>query len=82
MVVGIPPPAAGIGLVVVLDVHEGREADLFEVGRTGDRSRFLTRLGEDREENSRQDGDDGDDDKQFDQSEASTPMQSIVHNRY
>jgi len=56
-------------LVVVVAVHDGSQRDLLEVGLAARLSRLLTRAGEDREEDRRQNGDDGDHDQQFDQRE-------------
>jgi hypothetical protein len=57
-------------LVVILGIHRHRRAKLFLVGEAGAGTRLLPRLGEDGEEDRRENGDDGDHHKQFDQRKA------------
>src|SRR5581483_3376306 len=59
-------------LVVVLGVHQDRQAELFQIAGAGDLARLMARLGEDRKENSRQYRYDGDNDEQFDQRKTAT----------
>src|SRR5262249_8705382 len=56
----LPGISQRIGLVEVLDIHHAARADVFEVAQTGDGARLLAGLGEDREEDSRQNRDNGD----------------------
>src|SRR5439155_21182779 len=46
-------------LIVVLNVHADRRADLPGIGQTAGLARLLSRLGEDGEENGSQDGNNG-----------------------
>jgi hypothetical protein len=55
---------------LVLHVHHLRIADLLTVRQAGDSARFFSRLGEDRKQDSREDGDYRDDDEQFNEGEA------------
>ena len=57
-------------VVVVLGVHHDRETHLLDVAQAGGLARFLTRAGEDGEQDGRQDRDDRDDDQQLDEREA------------
>src|SRR5262245_57347816 len=59
----------GKGFVVVLDIHGGRQAHLLIVAQAGGLPRLLTGLRKDREQNGRQDGDNGDNNEQLDQGE-------------
>ena len=58
------------GAVVVVDIHMSCKADLLLVGEAGGRARFRARPGEDRKQNSGQNGDNGDDNEQFDERKA------------
>ena len=55
------------GLVVILDIHPDRRADLAQVRDTGDLAGFLPRIREDRKKYRGEDRDYGDHNKQFDQ---------------
>ena len=67
---GLDDPLHSEHLVVVTDVHQGAEGELLEVAQAGGLARLFARLGEDGEQDRRQDGDDRDDDQQLDQGEA------------
>src|SRR5712691_7950830 len=69
------PPSAGIRqvLIVVLDVHLNGRADLLHVRKAARRARLFAGLGEDREKNRGQDGDDSNDDEKLDQGEGCGP---------
>ncbi len=56
--------------IEIVHIHVSRHADLFFVGEAGGLAGLLARLGEDREENGRQQRDNGDDDQQLYQGEA------------
>src|SRR5262249_2578942 len=60
----------GERFIVVLDVHQERVAVLLEVRGADRHSRLLPRLGEYWEQNGSQDGDYGNDDKEFDERES------------
>ena len=60
----------GVALIVVLSVHVDGETDLLEVGLAGGLARLLPRASEDREEDRRQNGNDGDHHQQFNQRES------------
>jgi len=56
-------------LVIVLSVLQEAQGELLLVAQTARLARLLARLGEDREEDRRQDGDDRDDDEQLNECE-------------
>jgi hypothetical protein len=56
-------------IFVVVEIHRKRKSDLFEVGKTDCPLAFLFRASERGQEQRGQNGDDGDDDKQFNQRE-------------
>jgi hypothetical protein len=62
-------------LVVILHIHHGRQTNLLGIRKTTDGACLLAGLREDREEDGRQNSDDGDHNEQFDQSETGT----LVH---
>src|SRR5262249_44466350 len=63
-------------LVVILDIHQHPQIQLLDVAQAGSRTGLVPRLGKDREQDRGQDGDDGDDDKQFDQGETTVSSHS------
>src|SRR5439155_8761782 len=64
------PTGAREALVVVLRVHQDGQPGLFGVAGAGSLVRLLPRLGKDREEDGRQDGDDRNNHQQLDQRKA------------
>src|SRR5947209_20021146 len=75
------PPRAGIRqvLIVILDVHLNCRSDLLHVRKAARRARLFAGLGEDREKNRGQDGDDGNDDEKLDQRERSYYPDALSH---
>jgi hypothetical protein len=69
------PGLGVVGLVIVLDIHHRRRADLLGIGQTARGARLFAGLGEDGEQDRRQNSDDGDDNQQFDEGETG----SFVH---
>src|SRR5581483_7648907 len=67
--VGPADPDAGERLVIVLRIHELGQPQLLAVGEAGRGAGLLAGLGKNREKNSSQNLDNGDDYEQFDQGE-------------
>jgi hypothetical protein len=60
---------SGKKIIIVVRVNQNRRADLFQIGNTFQRERFAFGCGQRRQKQRSQNGDDGDDDQKFDQSE-------------
>jgi hypothetical protein len=71
-----PERTRGDDLIVILSVHLEGHAELMDIAHTGGLPALLPRPGEHREENGRQDRDDGDDHQQFNERKAAS---ALVH---
>ncbi len=65
------------GFIVVLGVHQDRRAELLGIGQTRRFARSFSRLGENREQNRCEDGDNGYHHQQLDERESMSPVHFV-----